>query len=62
MEYFNLTEKVYNKTTGIACESLKIIKYDFGTIQNIYGNHSKEYIHCLCLSDTQLRSHISKFL
>ena len=39
-----------------------IIKYDFGVTHNIYVNHSKEYIHYLCLSDTELRNHIAKFL
>ena len=50
MEYLSLTEEIYDKIRfglGMA----QIIKYDFGVTQNIYVNHSEEYIHYLCLSD-----------
>ena len=70
MEYLSLTEKIYDKISGLACEWLQIIKYDFGAIQNIYGNQesksgSAKTMSNLCVSHDKLNSmavHIAKLL
>ena len=53
MEYFNLTEEIYNKISGLVCEWLKHLNMTaINCLQNICSNHSKEYIHYLCPFDT----------